>query len=275
MNTAERRRSLIFPREHGAWGILLVPLATGAAVGLLAGGDAWPLAPLSMAALALFWLRTPIESWVGSTPIRPRTPEEAAVVRNAVLVLSLVSLAALAWLFWDGRNLRLLSIAAAAGAAFLGQALLKRASRKARTAAQIVGAAGLTAAAPAAYSVVTGGLAVAAWTVWIANLLFAANQIVFVQLRIRAAQAVDTGEKLALGRGFLAGQIVLMALLGLACATHLFRWYAATAFVPVLLRGFAWFLWRPERLAIHALGKSELLHAGAFAVLLVVGLQLP
>ena len=49
-----RRQSLIFPREHGAWGILLVPLVTGASVGLLAGGRAWPLAPLSIAVLALF-----------------------------------------------------------------------------------------------------------------------------------------------------------------------------------------------------------------------------
>src|SRR5260370_6250043 len=43
MKTTGRRQSLIFPREHGAWGILLVPLVTGASVGLLAGGRAWPL----------------------------------------------------------------------------------------------------------------------------------------------------------------------------------------------------------------------------------------
>jgi hypothetical protein len=175
-------------------------------------------------------------------------------VRNAVLFLSLVSLAALAWLFWDGQNSRLLWIGAAAGAAFLGQALLKRVGRSARTAAQIVGAAGLTAAAPAAYYVVTGHLAVAAWSVWIANLLFASNQIVFVQLRIRAVHAARISEKIALGRGFLAGQIVLMALLGLASAVHLFSWCAAMAFGPVLWRGFAWFLPGQERLAIRALG---------------------
>ena len=37
--TAVRHRSLVIPREHGAWGILLIPLVTGASVGLLAGGD--------------------------------------------------------------------------------------------------------------------------------------------------------------------------------------------------------------------------------------------
>jgi hypothetical protein len=28
----ERRRALILPREHGAWGLLLVPMITGAGV---------------------------------------------------------------------------------------------------------------------------------------------------------------------------------------------------------------------------------------------------
>ena len=40
---AVRRRSFVLPREHGAWGILLVPLSTGATIGLLRGGDAVPL----------------------------------------------------------------------------------------------------------------------------------------------------------------------------------------------------------------------------------------
>jgi len=63
-------------------------------------------------------------------------------------------------------------------------------------------------------------------------------------------------------------------MLAVACADHLFRWYAAMAFLPVLFRGFAWFVSRFEPLAIHALGKRELIHAGIFGVLLVVGLQL-
>ena len=34
-----RLGSLIAPREHGAWGLLFVPLATGGSIGLLAGGN--------------------------------------------------------------------------------------------------------------------------------------------------------------------------------------------------------------------------------------------
>jgi hypothetical protein len=108
-----------------------------------------------------------------------------------------------------------------------------------------------------------------------ANLVFAANQIQFVQLRIRAAHAMKPNEKLSIGRWFVAGQVLLMVLLALACAYHLFRWYSAIAFLPVLFRGFAWFVAASEPLAIHALGKRELIHAGVFGVLLVLGLQLP
>jgi len=48
-----------------------------------------------------------------------------------------------------------------------------------------------------------------------------------------------------------------------------------SCFLPVLLRGFAWFAARPEALTIHALGKSELVYACAFGVLLVLGMRLP
>src|SRR5271167_2875193 len=72
----ERRRALVVPREHGAWGMLLVPLVTGAAVGLLAGGRIVPVLLLTMAALALFWLRTPVESWLGTSAVRVQTREE-------------------------------------------------------------------------------------------------------------------------------------------------------------------------------------------------------
>ena len=275
MISAGRRRSLIIPREHGAWGILLVPLVTGASVGLWAGGAASGLAPFSIVALALFWLRTPVESWIGSAPIRARTPDELRFVRNAALVLAAVLLSALIWLFWGGQNLALPGIGAAAGVAFLMQAILKGIWRKARTAAQMIGAAGLTSTAPAAYCIVIGHLDTTAWALWVANLLFAINQIQFVQLRIHAAHTANRGEKLSAGRWFLIGQLILMALLAVACTGHYFRWYAAAAFLPVLLRGFAWFAARSEVLAIQALGKSELVYACAFGVLLVLGMHLP
>jgi hypothetical protein len=109
-----------------------------------------------------------------------------------------------------------------------------------------------------------------AWVLWAANFLFAANQIHFVQLRIHAAQVRSRGEKVAAGRWFLAGQVGLAMLLVGACVAGALSWGAAGAFVPVLARGFAWFTSAPAPLVVQALGKSELLQAGVFCVLLAV-----
>ena len=66
----ERRRALIFPREHGAWGLLLVPMVTGAGVAFRESTHILPVLLLLLAALALFWLRTPVESFLGTSAMR-------------------------------------------------------------------------------------------------------------------------------------------------------------------------------------------------------------
>ncbi len=269
-----RRRALIVPREHGAWGILLVPLFTGALVGLWSGGNGWDLAPFLMVALGLFWLRTPVESWLGTTPVRARTPEELRLVRNTAIILIMASSGGLAWLFRGGQNRGLLWIGTAAAAAFGGQAIVMQIWRSGRGAAQMVGAAGLTSTAAAAYYVVTGRLDATAWSLWAANLLFAINQIQFVQLRIHAARAANRSERLSAGRWFLGGQVVLLVLLAVACHEAYFHWYAAAAFLPILFRGFAWFAAKPQMLVVQSLGKSELAYACVFGVLLAAGMLL-
>jgi hypothetical protein len=243
-------------------------------VGVLAGGAAGGLVPLLLVALSLFWLRTPVESWVGTVPLRARTREEIQLVRRMVLLLATIAVGALIWLLWGGQNRALIWIGCAAGVAFLIQAAVKWNWRGAKTAAQMVGAAGLTSTAPAAYYVVTGRLDTAAWSLWAANLLFAINQIHFVQLRIHAARAANRQEKLLTGRGFLAGQIVLMAAIVASWAAGMSPWYAALAFLPIRSRGFAWFAAEPRPLAIHALGKSELFYACMFGILLVIGMSI-
>jgi hypothetical protein len=271
VDPAARRRLLVFPREHGAWGLLLIPFLTGAAVGLWSGGQVLGLVPLAIAALTLFWLRTPVESWLGTSPMRAQAGEELQLVKRTVAMLAAVSLLALVWLFWGGRNRDLAWIGAGAAIAFLAQALLRKRLRQARIAAQIAGAAGLTLTAPAAFYVATGHWSSGAWILWIANFLFAQNQIHFVQLRIHAARAATTAEKVAAGRAFLAGQILLIIVMGLACGLQMFPWYGALAFLPLLYRGFAWFSRKSGPLVVRVLGWSELCYAIAFGVLLVWG----
>jgi len=251
--------------------MLLVPLVTGAAVGLLDGGRVAPVLLLTTAVLALFWLRTPTESWLGTSVVRAQTLEERQLVRNVTLPLATIAAIALSALFWQGRNRELIWLGMIAGAAFAAQILLKKMGRTTRLAAEVVGALALTSTAPAAYYVATGRLDARAWALWLVNWLFAANQIHFVWLRIRGARAAGWNEKFTVGWSFLAGQILLGGMLALAC--H-FSWLPEStliAFAPVLFRGFVWFAKRPQPIVVRRLGWTEMAHAVVFGLLLTAG----
>jgi hypothetical protein len=168
--------------------MLLVPLATGAAVGLLAGGHVAPVLLLTTAVLALFWLRTPVESWLGTGALRVQTQQERQLVQGFILPLAAISAVTLSALFWHGRNRELIWLATIAGPAFATQMFLKRMGRATRMAAEVVGALALTSTAPAAYCVAMGRLDAKAWALWLVNWLFATDQIYFVWLRIRGAR---------------------------------------------------------------------------------------
>lgn len=265
----ERRRALIVPREHGAWGLLLVPLITGAGVGLREGRHIFPLALLSIAALALFWLRAPAETLLGTSAIRAQTADEARTVKMAIAGLGAIAILGLWALLWAGQNAGLWPLGAVAAVAFTMQALLKGFGRRARMWSEIVGSVGLTAAAPAAYYVVTGHFNQTAWMLWIANLLFAGDQIHYVQLRIHTAKVAGLRAKLAQGWAFALGQALMTAILTLACMSRLMPVLVSLAFAPLLFRGWFYFVQEPGPLMVRRLGWNEVKHATAFCVLFI------
>ena len=97
-----RLRSFVLPREHGAWGILLVPLVTSATVSLLRGGAVVPVLLFLAAAMSLFCLRTPVEALLGTSVQRIDTPAERRLVMIAIVGYSVVAAIALAALLWKG-----------------------------------------------------------------------------------------------------------------------------------------------------------------------------
>lgn len=269
-----RLRHVVFPREHGAWGILLVPLLTGGWIAAREGGSPAPLAWFALAALALFLLRTPLEVWLETAPLRAETPQERKALLVSAAAYGAVAAMALAFLLAGGRAAGLLLLGAAVAAAFGVQAALRKLGRENRMTAQIIGALGLTATAAGACYVVTGRLDSTALTLWGLNWLFAANQIHYVQTRIHNARVTDPREKLSRGRGFLASQFLTALVLALGWGAGLLPGGAALAFAPVLVRGFAWFGRGSRPLAIYRLGFTELAHALIFGVLLILGYRI-
>ena len=269
----ERRHALILPREHGAWGLLLVPMVTGAGVAFRESHNIIPVILLLTAALVLFWLRTPVESLLGTSALRAHTVEERRTVRLAG-VLGTVAALALGTLLWAGHNPLLWPIGIAAGLAFGGQALLKKLGRGTRMLSEIVGTIGLTASGPAAYYVITGKFGTTAWVIWMANLIFAGDQIHYVQLRIHSVRVEGFWAKLKRGWAFAAGQLAMTAALTIACLSGLIPPIASIAFSPLLFRGWFYFIQKPTPLAVRKLGWNELTHAVAFCILFIAAFAL-
>ena len=270
----ERLKSFVLPREHGAWGMLLIPLMTGAAVGFASSHAVLPLVLFVTAALTLFGLRTPVEAWFGTSALRPSTPAERRVVLYSIFSYATVAVFAVGWLLLKEKALGLIFIGTSAAIVFGLQASLKKIGRQARMVSQLVGAIGLTSTAAGAYYVVTGTLDPQAVALWGLNWLFAANQIHFVQIRIRAARAGSVAEKFAQGRWFLLSEALTVLLLASVWSLSALPGLAALAFGPVLLRGLYWFFEGEKPLVIHRLGFTELAHALVFGVLLIISFQL-
>ncbi len=263
-----RLKTMVVPREHGAWGMMLVPLATGAVVALRSSINGGALTLFIVAAMSLFWLRTPVEAWLGTSAIKAQTQQERAFVLRAIAGIALLAAASIAMLLWNGRHRGLLLIGAVAALAFAVQAVVKKLGRKGRMPAQVIGAIGLTSTAAGAYYVATGKLDQVALALWLANWLFAGDQIHFVQVRIHASRAASMDEKLKQGLPFFAGQVALIGIILAACRFGFFPTPIALAFLPVLFRGTLWFVRERQPLDVRKLGFSELKQALIFGALL-------
>src|ERR1035438_3792679 len=221
-----RTRAMIVPREHGAWGMLLIPLATGVAVVARSGANFAALALFVVAALSLFWMRTPVQAWLGTSAIKAQSQSERSAVLRVSVTLALVASAAVAALFAAGYTRGLLTIGAVAALAFAVQAGVKKLGRRGRMPAQVIGAISLTSTAAGAYYVATGKLDQVAIALWLANWMFAGDQVHFMRA----------------GYVFLAGQVLLLVAIVVLCRMGVFPKLVILACVPVLFRGTVWFL---------------------------------
>jgi YwiC-like protein len=267
--TNERMKAMLVPREHGAWGLLLIPLMTAACIGIPQSHALMDLLMLIVATLAFFWVRTPLEAYFGFGLMKARTPEEKRATLQLSLLLAPFALATLWILIVAHHHSRLLLIGALVGAAFATQSVLRMFGRKTRMWAQMVGAIGLTATSAAAYTVVTGKLDAKAFAIWFACWLFAGDQIHYVQVRMHTAKVQSKMERMRRARHFLLGQLIMIAVVCAATALHLLPTLSLAAFVPIVLRGITWLSRREKPVNVHWLGVTELLQGITFGMLLV------
>jgi YwiC-like protein len=259
----------LVPREHGSWGMWLLPLITGAITGAARSQhfSRWGMFWFCLAAASVFLAYQPLEVLFGSSLFKARSPAEREFIAGWVAVLSLIGAMAAFDLILLGRG-RVLWFAALGVVCFALRILLGKA-RQYRVTRQILGALSLSSTAAAAYYVAAGFLDQRALLLWGANWLFAAGQIEYVQLRARTTGAHSRQEKFSAGVKLCAYHLVLLFFALAATVQHMVSPLFAIAFVPALLRIVAWIMSKPAKINFHILGFSELFHSLAFSGLLL------
>ena len=271
-----RRWSLVWPREHGAWGILLVSLISGAAIGFSSATDFSALLWLAVAVVAAFCLRAPIENSLPASPFRARGSAEWLWAIAAASIYALAGVFAVTMLIRSGFFSLLWKLGMAAAGFFALQAALKRLGRSGRLPSEMIGVFGLTLAAAAGWAVAAGGFRQQALVIWILNGLFAADQVLYVQLRIREVRPAKVVSRSGSRIPLLAVEALIALLLIAGAHAGFIPWLALLAFLPVLVRGGAWSLRTDHgHLQIHRLGRSELLYSILFGLLLIAAFRFP
>jgi len=266
---AQPTSSLLVPREHGSWGLWLLPLISGAVVGYVFDPHA-ALAPVlwfGLAAASAFLIYQPLESLLGLSLVKTRSQRQQRAALLWVIVFTIAAVCSVLELFHLQRFLVLLIGVVAAGC-FGVRSLLGR-SRRVRVLKQLIGALGLSATAAGAYYAATGRSDRTALLLWLASWLFAVGQIEYVQLRLRSAQVRSRRQRAMNSVAVSVFHVLVMSIAIAAGMAHAAPLLLGFAFIPAVVRLAVWIVrsWRP--LGVHILGISELAQGIVFNGLLI------
>lgn len=226
------------PREHGAWGMLLVPFATAVAV---SGVFDWKVALLLASTLCFYIARA---SWL-----------KRQFKWMALLLAASFAAAAPLFFVWKLWWLAAFSAVAAGLAARPNPRGL---------AMQLAAVGGLTLTAPAAWYAATGALDATAFWLWLWNTLYFAGGVLYVRLRIER-----TGPRWAV-LGFYAALLLFVLALS---AANVVSYRVLLAFAPAATRAAIGVGRLALPLRVKRLGWSEVAHAILFGALLTVALR--
>lgn len=217
------------PREHGAWGILLIPFAT--AVGVTGVFDL--KVALLLASVLCFYVAR-------ASYLKGHIQWMAILLAgSAACVLPVILIWKLWWLAAFG--------AVAAPLAF------RKTERS--VAMQFLAVAGLTLTAPAAWYVATGKLD---YRLWLVNALYFAGGVFYVKMHVAAAIARCPAQR--------APTLIYYGALAVVAALW---WPVGLAFVPAIARAFVGVARLSPVLRIKRLGWTEVAHSLVFGTLVV------
>lgn len=266
---------LLLPKEHGSWGILLVPFLTGVAV---AGEWNLPVLLALVAVAAVFLARPSLELLIPGKGGSPSSSDRASGMKGLVLFAG-VALAATVPLLTVFHRWLLLWLAFGALAIFAIYLWAHHARQRPGKSGteQLIATFGLTLTSLAGYGAALGRWDARGFWVWLLQAFFFLGGVLYVRYKVRAIPARQRLDTLA-GRILFAWPLVvyhlfLLGLLVSLAVVHRLSWAVLFAFAPVLLRAAYGFVRLGERFAIKRLGWTEVVHSLLFACLLILALR--
>lgn len=261
----------MLPREHGAWGMLLLPFVSAL---LVARRLSWEVVPAAVLAVSVFALREPlVVVWRQARVWKQRKPETGQAWRSAVWY-GLAAAICGALLMWRRPAAPLIAMGAAAAALTAMSTYLIVMNRQRSVLLQVASAAGLTASSLLAWAALGAPWGPKIWLLWAMQFGHSAAALLAVRARIEARIAARAGAPTEKKHAAIAAQ-VLLGLGGLACAALgkpvLALALALSAGVhgrDLLRRDHPEFL----RVAVRRIGWRELSLSVAFSALVVAGL---
>jgi hypothetical protein len=268
---------LRMPLEHGAWGLLLVPMTSAA---VLCAAWNLPLLLCILTAITLFLLRGSLDA--NLTYVKPPPSLWEAFLLPAHLVLAAVSFAGGTLLLIRYQRSQLLPLAFAGAVLFLLQQRIIAAHNQERTEkrsllAEMVGVVLLSLVVPAVWIAAAGRINVLCIQLWLLNIAFFLGGVLYVKFRVRGLLAKRQfgawGERLQFAWPVFVYHALLLFLLVSLVWFHSLSVFVMLAFVPGILRAGALLRELGARFPIKRLGWTEVAHSLIFAILLLIALK--
>lgn len=250
----------VIPKEHGAWAVLLVPLAVSA---IIAERVTMDLLLLTASALSFFLAYQPVQSLLRGRSGDPRN-------RFWVGVYGVAGLAFGVPLLVRGFHL-LVPVAAFAVGCFLLSVKLARGRRKS-AGADFCAVIGLTMGGPSAAYVLNGSLRLDDVLVWILHVLFFGSGVIYVHMKLKATGLknvhLDLRQRIGLGALNLAYHGFVLAVVSVLVVTQYTPLFAVAAFVPVTVHAVLGTLRLSQTVRFRRLGFILLAHSILFGILI-------
>jgi len=265
------KSSWFLPREHGGWGIVLIPFLTAVMIAGEVRGAVW-VALLTV--LAAFIARYPLELLLVPGLYRRAGSPERSRAHTFAWAYGLLATAMGVFLIAYWRLYLLLPLGAIAVALFLLHVWAGREGEDRSLAMELAGTAGLTLSGLVGWVAATEGVDGTGLLVWALNCLFFCSGILYVKARLRSRLAVHRPD-LAAGSALMVGwHLVLVALVA---AMVVWKWLSPVIVLPFVVAA-ARAIWGVRQggrpFALRRLGWSEVGLSLFFAMFLTLGFRL-